>query len=153
MPATTPGPWASAAIFEQKVASELAEFAGRLERPANGLWVALRGDTVVGTVAIDGEDLGPGKAHLRWFIVEDGLRGSGIGRALLTEAVAFCDRHGFVETHLWTFRGLDAARRLYEGHDFSLVEENVGRQWGGEVVEQKFVRRVDPAPGTTLPPD
>ena len=130
--------------FEQKVASELAEFAGRLERPTNGLWLALQGDAIVGTVAIDGEDLGPGTAHLRWFIVEDGLRGTGIGRSLLTAAVAFCDRQGFAEIHLWTFKGLDAARRLYEAHGFALAAEAAGRQWGAEVVEQKFVRRVEP---------
>ena len=130
--------------FEQKVAGELAEFAGRLDRPANGLWLALQGDAIVGTVVIDGEDLGPGTAHLRWFIVEDGRRGAGIGRALLTAAVAFCDRQGFAEIHLWTFKGLDAARRLYEAHGFALAAEAVGRQWGTEVVEQKFVRRVGP---------
>ena len=93
---------------------------------------------------IDGEDLGPGTAHLRWFIVEDGLRGAGIGRSLLTAAVAFCDRQGFAEIHLWTFKGLDAARRLYEAHGFAVAAEAVGRQWGTEVVEQKFVRRVGP---------
>lgn len=135
--------------FEQKVAGELAEFAGRLDRPANRLWVALGGDAVIGTVAIDGEALGPGKAHLRWFIVDDGRRGSGIGRALLTEAVAFCDRQGFAEIHLWTFRGLDAARRLYEAHGFALAAEAAGRQWGSEVVEQKFVRRVEAEPRKT----
>ena len=130
-------------FFEKKVASELAEFAGRLDRSGNGLWVALRHAAVVGTVAIDGEDLGPGLAHLRWFIVDDGLRGSGIGRALLTQAVTFCDRQGFDETQLWTFRGLEAARKLYENHGFSLVHESTGRQWGAEVIEQKYVRRKD----------
>ena len=145
MRATMPVPWASADSSRQKVASELAEFTGRLDRSGNGLWVALRHGAVVGTVAIDGEDLGPGLAHLRWFIVDDGLRGSGIGRALLTQAVTFCDRQGFDETQLWTFRGLEAARKLYEGHGFALVHESTGRQWGAEVIEQKYVRRNDMA--------
>lgn len=126
--------------FEAKVAAELAEFAGRLDDPRNGLWLAVRAGEIVGTVAVDGEDLGPGVAHLRWFIVDDGLRGAGVGRRLLASAVGFCDRAGFAETRLWTFRGLDAARRLYEAQGFALAEERPGRQWGEEVMEQRFVR-------------
>ncbi|MBL28562.1 MAG: MarR family transcriptional regulator [Rhodospirillaceae bacterium] len=127
-------------FFESKVATEFAAFASRLDRPANGLWSAVYGEQIVGTVAIDGEDMGPSAAHLRWFIVADGYRGAGVGRRLLGEAVAFCDRLGFAETVLWAFRGLDAARRLYESAGFVLAEERPGNQWGREVVEQRFVR-------------
>jgi GNAT superfamily N-acetyltransferase len=91
-------------------------------------------------VAIDGEDLGPGIAHPRWFIVADEVRGHGVGRELLDAAVRFSDRHGFQQIQLWTFRGLDAARRLYEAQGFELVEERPGRQWGPEVMEQHFMR-------------
>ena len=131
-------------IFESKVAAGLAEFVHRLDRPPNQLWSAVRDGAIVGTIAIDGEDLGPGVAHLRWFIVEEGLRGSGTGRRLLAAATQFCDRHGFRETRLWTFRGLDAARRLYEASGFVLTGEEAGRQWGQEVIEQQFVRPAPP---------
>jgi len=128
-------------FFESLVAKGLAEFAPRLSNRQNGLWVAMCTDQIVGSVAIDGEDLGNNTAHLRWFIVDDGLRGVGVGQALLTDAIAFCDRQGFEEVHLWTFRGLDAARRLYERFRFVLTEERAGHQWGGEVTEQLFVRK------------
>ncbi|CAH2602097.1 Winged helix-turn-helix transcriptional regulator [Rhodovastum atsumiense] len=127
--------------FEATVAGGLAAFAGRLDRPCNQLWRAMQAGRVLGTIAIDGEDLGPGIAHLRWFIVEDGIRGGGLGRRLLAEALAFCDQQDFPETQLWTFRGLDAARHLYESHGFVLAEERPGRQWGEEVLEQRFVRQ------------
>ena len=126
--------------FESVVATGLAEFCGRLERPANGIWTALRGEQTVGSVAIDGEDLGPGVAHLRWFIVDDSTRGLGAGRRLLQAALDFVDGRGYPETHLWTFSGLLAARRLYEAHGFRCVEERPGSQWGREVLEQRFVR-------------
>lgn len=140
------------AAFESTVAAGLAAFVPRLDRAGNGLWVAVRRGRVVGTLAVDGEDLNVGNsdvgkdgegrlAHLRWFIVDDGARGGGIGRRLLSEAVAFCDRQGFDETRLWTFRGLDAARRLYERAGFTLDSEWPGRQWGAEVLEQRFSRR------------
>ncbi|WP_082109120.1 MarR family winged helix-turn-helix transcriptional regulator [Azospirillum thiophilum] len=133
------------AAFESKVAAGLAEFVPRLDRPGNAVWTALDGDRIVGTLAIDGEDLSgdapaPGIAHLRWFIVEDGRRGGGLGRRLLDEAMGFVDRSGFNETRLWTFRGLDAARRLYEAAGFALADERPGSQWGTEVTEQCFVR-------------
>lgn len=131
-------------FFEAQVASGIAAFTGRLEQPGNGLWTAVRAGTIAGHVAIDGQDLGPGKAHLRWFIMDDGLRGSGAGRRLLSEALGHCDRLGFAETHLWTFSGLHAARHLYEAHGFVLAEEKPGGRWGAQVLEQRFVRRAGP---------
>ena len=127
-------------FFESQVAAGLAEFAARLDKPCNGLWAALSAGQIVGSVAVDGEDLGKEIAHLRWFIVDDGVRGAGLGRRLLAEALAFCDRKSFAAVHLWTFQGLDAARRLYEDAGFLLQQERPGSQWGQEVVEQCFVR-------------
>ena len=74
--------------------------------------------------------------------MEDGLRGSGVGRRLLSEAISFCDRQGVSEVQLWTFQGLDAARKLYEAFEFHLAVERPGRQWGEEVIEQRIVRRI-----------
>ncbi|NTE56189.1 MarR family transcriptional regulator [Agrobacterium tumefaciens] len=128
--------------FESVVAEGLASFCNRLERPQNAIWTAMRGDKIVGSVAIDGEDLGSEIAHLRWFIVDDSVRGGGVGRRLLAAALAFADKNAFAETHLWTFNGLSAARHLYETHGFTCVEEHPGSQWGSEVLEQRFIRRL-----------
>lgn len=133
--------WNMGSFFEARVASGLAEFSQRLDRPMNRLWLALQAGEIVGSLAIDGEDLGDGKAHLRWVIVDDGLRGSGAGRKLLARAVEFCDAYGFAEIHLWTFKGLDAARKLYESVGFGLAEEWSGDQWGQRLTEQRFVRK------------
>ncbi|MCT9811125.1 helix-turn-helix domain-containing GNAT family N-acetyltransferase [Acidovorax sp. Be4] len=127
--------------FESVVASGLAEFCNRLEHPKNGIWTAMHAGEIVGSIAIDGQDLGGNTAHLRWFIVDDRLRGSGAGRQLLSAALDFADREEFAETHLWTFSGLSAARHLYESHGFACVQEGAGEQWGKKVLEQKFVRK------------
>jgi GNAT superfamily N-acetyltransferase len=100
----------------------------------------MRHEQIVGMVALDGEDLGPDIAHLRWFIVAEEIRGSGVGRELLNAALRFSDELGFPQIQLWTFRGLDAARHLYEAAGFQLAGESLGRQWGAEVMEQRFVR-------------
>ncbi|WP_213990191.1 helix-turn-helix domain-containing GNAT family N-acetyltransferase [Sodalis sp. dw_96] len=128
------------AFFESNVAAGMAEFVSRLDHPRNQIWLALEDGNIIGTIAIDGEDLAVGRAHLRWFIVEDGRRGGGVGKTLLAAALAFCDRAGFAETGLWTFSGLDAARRLYEAAGFVLTEESTGTQWGKEMTEQCFIR-------------
>lgn len=126
--------------FETRIGSDCAEFLSRIDSLRNQIWRAELDGRIVGTISIDGEDLGDNLAHLRWFVVEDAIRGSGVGEALLSQAVAFCDRCNFRETQLWTVRGLDAARRLYERHGFELAAEYFGDQWGSKVVEHKFVR-------------
>jgi DNA-binding MarR family transcriptional regulator/GNAT superfamily N-acetyltransferase len=126
--------------FEIGVAGGLAEFCTRLHRPCNAIWTAMLGQEIVGSIAIDGDDLGENIAHLRWFILDDPVRGTGTGRRLLSAALDFVDEKCFAAAHLWTFSGLDAARHLYESHGFVLVEERPGTQWGMEILEQRFVR-------------
>ena len=94
---------------------------------------------VVGAIAIDGRWASSSGAHLRWFVVDDSARGTGAGARLIDEALAFCQRRGFRSVYLWTFAGLDAARRLYERRGFRLVEEIDAETWGARVREQRFV--------------
>ena len=126
---------------ESAVAAGLADFCDRLGRPGNGIWTARQGGDIVGSVAIDGDGPGVGVAHLRWFIVDEGLRGRGVGRKLLASALDFADGQGFAETHLWTVDGSSAARHLRESHGFVCVEERPATQWGQDVLEQRFARR------------
>ncbi|WP_227317516.1 bifunctional helix-turn-helix transcriptional regulator/GNAT family N-acetyltransferase [Cedecea davisae] len=129
-------------FFEGKVASGLVEFTGRLDKACNQIWLAVANERIVGSVAIDGEDLGNNAAHLRWFILDDGCRGSGVGRRLMAEAMNFCDGQGFSTVELWTFNKLTAARRLYESFGFELSKEWQGDQWGSTITEQQFTRRI-----------
>lgn len=126
--------------FESVVAGGLASFCDRLHHPDNQIWLAIQEHQIVGSIAIDGEDLGNNTAHLRWFIMGEKVRGTGVGRQLLTQAIEFVDVHNFKETQLWTFNGLCAARHLYEANGFKLTSECMGDQWGTEVLEQQFAR-------------
>jgi len=128
-------------FFEAKVATGLADFSARLDKSCNQIWMAMVNERIVGSVAIDGEDLGNNEAHLRWFILDDGCRGSGLGRKLIGEAMRFCDRQSFSSVQLWTFNKLTAARRLYESFGFELAKEWEGDQWGSTITEQQFTRK------------
>jgi len=127
--------------FESVVAKAMAEFMPRLGNPVNNSWSVVENGEVIGSITIDGEDLGDGIAHLRWFILSERLRGKGLGKVLLAKALEHCDRNGFDEIHLWTLKGLEAARALYEKNGFMLADEYVGDQWGKAVTEQMFIRK------------
>jgi len=127
--------WRFGPQFECEVATELGAFVARLDRGREGLWLALRGETVLGSIAVQSEG---GAARIRWFITAPALRGLGSGRALLDAALGFCRERAYRRVFLWTFAGLDAARHLYEAAGFRLVEERGDELWGAPVVHQRF---------------
>jgi GNAT superfamily N-acetyltransferase len=133
--------WSFGAYFERKVATELAEYLGRYDPERDRFLCAVRDGRIIGSVTIDGSESAspPDTAHLRWFIMDDAARGSGLGGRLMQEAMGFALATGFAQVYLWTFAGLDAARRLYDRHGFELVEELEAEQWGTTVREQRFV--------------
>jgi hypothetical protein len=61
----------------------------------------------------------------------------------------WADSKGLEEVELWTFKGLDAARKLYEGVGFELKEEMRSERWGTEMMVQRFVRISPNSPAAT----
>jgi len=131
--------WGFDVVFEAKVAAGLGEFFDRFNPEIDGFWIARRGGAIVGAITIDGGGWREDGARLRWFIVDEAARGLGAGTALMGEAMGFCRKAGHSRVYLWTFGGLDAARRLYERHGFRLVEEHEGTEWGKAMREQRMV--------------
>ena len=111
---------------------------GRYNPRHDGFWTAKSHGTFAGSIAIDGSPGNPDGARLRWFIVESEHMGKGLGKAMLSEALEFTKNSGCEKVYLWTFRGLEAARSLYERNGFVIVEESKVIQWGGTVLEQKY---------------
>jgi GNAT superfamily N-acetyltransferase len=130
--------WGFDATFETQVGRELSTFIGEFDKSRDGLWVAIRNGKFAGSVAIDGHNAGTEGARLRWFIVAPEFQNTGIGEELISRAVEFCKRKKYSKIFLWTFKGLDAARRLYERQNFRLSETNDAEQWGQHIKEQKF---------------
>jgi GNAT superfamily N-acetyltransferase len=127
-------------FFESKVARELGAFCENYQEERDGLWVVKIGDTIQGSIVIDGSKAGIDGAHLRWFIMSDVYRGAGYGNALLSTAVEFCRIRNYNHVYLWTFHGLDAAGHLYRKFGFKIAAEHHGTQWGREVIEQRYER-------------
>lgn len=124
--------------FETQVGKELSEFVAQFQKDKDGLWLATSGDALAGCIIIDSAQVDTKGARLRWFIVAPKFQGLGMGRALLDRALAFCNEAGYGKIYLWTFKGLDVARSLYESKGFQLSEEIEAHQWGIDLVAQKY---------------
>lgn len=138
--------WGFDVSFETQVGRELSIFMAEFDKDRDGFWAATARGKFAGSVAIDGHNAFAQGARLRWFIVDPEFQGTGLGKRLLSRAVQFCKNRQYPEIFLWTFEGLDAARRLYEHHDFRLIQTREADQWGQHIREQKFELRLT---GTT----
>jgi len=127
--------------FEAKVAGGLVAFFEQYQAGRDGIWLAVEGSKIQGSIAIDGSHAEEEGAHLRWFIASEETRGTGIGSRLMDHAMEHCIAQGFRRVYLWTFEGLEVARHLYEKHGFRLVHQQAGNQWGKQVNEQRFERQ------------
>jgi GNAT superfamily N-acetyltransferase len=130
--------WGFDVTFETQVGGELSEFVRQFDGNRDGLWVAVKNGEFAGAIAIDGADAFGEGARLRWFIVDPRYQGSGIGKNLILQAIEFCTQKRFPKVYLWTVKGLEDARWLYEAVDFRLSEESQIAQWGQKITEQKY---------------
>jgi GNAT superfamily N-acetyltransferase len=131
--------WGFGLPFETKLAEEMGAFLARYDPERDLFLCAYDGaGALVGAVTVDAEAAASEGAHLRWYIVADGARGTGLGRALLERAVSHCIERRYCRLYLTTFAGLDAARHLYESLGFRLIDERDQDQWQGGVREQHF---------------
>lgn len=130
--------WGFDVSFESQVSRELGEFMSRRDPQRDGFWTALVDGRFAGAVAVDGRQEIDGEARLRWLIVEPTYHKRGIGGILVKRAVEFSRNAGHKRVFLWTFKGLNSARRVYESEGFRLAEEHEIEQWGGIILEQKF---------------
>jgi DNA-binding MarR family transcriptional regulator/GNAT superfamily N-acetyltransferase len=114
--------------FEALVARIVADFAARRERERERAWIALRGGTRVGSiflVKVDDEI-----AKLRLLLLAPEARGTGLGRRLVEECLAFAREVGYSKVVLWTNSSLAAARAIYAKAGFALVASEPERQFG-----------------------
>jgi GNAT superfamily N-acetyltransferase len=101
-----------------------------------GVWIVEREGELAGSVALTGEAEGIGK--LRWVLIEPRLRGSGLGRRLVGEAVDRARELGMRRLELDTFSALRAAARIYRGVGFRVVSERERSDWGPTITYQQY---------------
>ncbi len=125
--------WKLRAAFEFEVARELCEYFEHYDRESD-LALSIRdGDAARGFIAISRNRVELYEARLRWFIVDDAIRGRGAGHRLLDAALAHCREIGVRRLELYTFDSLEAARALYRSAGFVTVESKPYAGWGPTV--------------------
>ncbi|NUP48365.1 MAG: GNAT family N-acetyltransferase [Catenulispora sp.] len=125
---------------EAYIAAGLAAFVEARFRDgaaAGECWVAeSAADGIVGSIGITRADART--LQLRWFILDASQRGQGLGRRLLDTALDYCRAQDADRVFLLTVAGLNPAHHLYRKAGFELTGATPGRQWGVELVEQRF---------------
>lgn len=136
--------------FEARVATELSAFLTEFV-PGRDHFATVHVDgELEGAIAVDGS---ADPARLRWFILSERLRGRGLGRRLLADAIAAAGAAGHRSLSLSTLAGLDAADRLYRDAGFRLTDEQSGTHWGVTAVERTMLLDLTaPRPANAAPP-
>jgi ribosomal protein S18 acetylase RimI-like enzyme len=121
--------------METHVASGLASWLQGPPEPPGRLWVGEGDPRIAGCIGVTGRSREV--AHLRWFVVDPGHRGRGLGSALLAEALAFARASGYRRVELETFSELTGAARLYRAAGFERVRAQ-RRPFCGREVEMEW---------------
>jgi GNAT superfamily N-acetyltransferase len=131
--------------LDAMIAEQQCEFFRRFDPEFDRVWVAIDQGMPRGALTIDGPrpDLGRESARLRFFILDEALRGRGLGRQMVAEAMRFCREQQYGRVYLTTLPGLDAAMRLYYDQGFSLVSESTTAFHGSRWTEQTLEWRME----------
>lgn len=121
--------------FEALVADTLGEF-GKSHSSRERIWIVELDGKIAGSIAIveGSKEL----AQLRWFLLHPDLRGKGVGRILIEDAIGFCRTCDYAAIFLWTASALIDAAKLYRSVGFELTEENTQGVWGTNVTQQRY---------------
>lgn len=119
--------------FEALISRIYAEFEDAPQSPPKRLWIAEKGGAIAGSVFVLPATSAATTAQLRMLYAEPFARGSGLGRRLVGEAVAFARISGYARIMLWTQDCLVAARRVYQSAGFRLVREERHFSFGKEL--------------------
>jgi len=121
--------------FEQYVAKHLHEFAKSYTHREN-IWIVEHRNRIQGCIAIVQNN--ETAAQLRWFLVHPHLRGKGLGKKLITDAIQFARENGYASIFLWTVNLLERANKIYTTLGFQLTDEKAHTIWGQYLIEQRY---------------
>jgi DNA-binding MarR family transcriptional regulator/N-acetylglutamate synthase-like GNAT family acetyltransferase len=126
--------------FEALVAGIAREFLEKLDPARERCWIAERNGERVGSVLVV-RDAKQGQARLRLLLVEPSARGSGLGRRLVEECIAFARAQGYRKLVLWTHANLAAARAIYRKTGFRRLDRTEAHRTFGPRAISEFWER------------
>ena len=126
--------------LDAMIAEQQCEFFRRFIPDCDRVWVATRGRTVCGSLTIDGPrpEAGRPAARLRFFILDESVRGCGVGRQMLSYGMRFSQERAYSSVYLTTLPGLDAALHLYKEHGFRRISSSGEDFHGSQYPEETW---------------
>lgn len=106
-------------LAPQGFSRELDSLPGVYGPPGGELLLAKRGDHVLGCIAL--KPLTPGVAEIKRLFVRPRERKAGLGKALVTAAIAAARQMGYGEIKLDTLPSMEGAIALYRGFGFAPI--------------------------------
>jgi DNA-binding MarR family transcriptional regulator/N-acetylglutamate synthase-like GNAT family acetyltransferase len=126
--------------IEAVTARICADFLEAQDQTRQRCWVAERAGERLGCVFLveESEEVG----RLRLLLLEPGARGTGLGRRLVEECIAFAREAGYREVVLWTHAVLTAARKIYAATGFEITETWTHDHFGQSEVSETWRLRL-----------
>lgn len=131
--------------LDAMIAEEQSRFFNRFDPERDRVWVAMEDNSPKGALTIEGprEENGQDAARLRFFILDESLRGRGLGRSMMAAAMRYCQERQYRRVFLTTLPGLDAAMRIYRSYGFTQVRESERTFHGSDFVEITLETRLE----------
>jgi peptidyl-dipeptidase Dcp len=107
--------------FETYVANGLIEFYNQYDQEKDAVWICEHDHIIIGFLLLIHRE--NNTAQLRYFILEPGFRGIGLGKALIGLFMQHVKAKGFKHVYLWTTHEQEAAAAIYKKHGFKLKEK------------------------------
>lgn len=127
--------------FEAIVAGIVAEFLRNLDPVRERCWIAERDGEIVGSIfLVKGQN--ERQAKLRLLLIEPTVRGLGLGKRLVSECITFAGQAGYEEVTLWTQSILTAARAIYAGAGFELIDSQPHQDLGVDLVGETWALKL-----------
>jgi len=120
--------------YESVMLRAAAHFVDRFDAERDCVWIAERNDVPVGSVFV--QRLTEESAELLLLHVESQARGIGIGRRLISEAIAFATRAGYGTLQLEMLDVMKTARLLFHAAGFRHVSEAADGRFGRALQRQ-----------------
>ncbi len=122
--------------FETYVGFGLYEFYRNYDEEKDRAWICEHENRIIGFLLLIHRD--NNAAQLRFFYLDPGYRGIGLGKKLMQLFIHFLREKGYSSCYLWTTHEQHAAAELYKKFGFTFSEEKESTAFGKPLREQRY---------------